>query len=72
MNGSSLGVTAEPGGTVGQRVVYYAPLQGELRLVTVFLTGHWVGAEARLESDQRILKVTTEDAEIILPLPFGE
>jgi hypothetical protein len=55
------------------RVIYQAPANGRLGLVTLFLMGEWTGAEASVaqESGGPVLRIVQGSKRIVLPLDFG-
>ena len=55
-----------------QRVVYYSPIDGRLRVVTLFLPGRWADAEAGLDADTGTLWIARGTTRITLPLPLME
>jgi hypothetical protein len=65
-------VPEEAGGDSGMRVVYYAPADGRLRLVTLFLTGQWQGAQVELDEQEQTLRVAQGQTYVTVPLHFGE
>lgn len=67
-----LEVTEGSDGDPGLRVVYYSPADGRLRAVTLFLLGHWVGAEAGLDVEEQTLWIGRGQRRITLPLPLVE
>ena len=64
-----LEVAASEDGDTDLRVVYYGADLGRLRLVTLFLPGHWAGGEIRWEEKASTLQVTQGEDRILLPLP---
>ena len=60
------------GGDSNLRVVYYAPADGRLRLVTLFLPGRWAGAEAGFDGEEQALWITRGQTRVVLPLSLGE
>jgi len=60
------------GGDFGLSVVYYSPADGRLRVVTLFLLGRWVDAEAGLDVEEQTLWITRGQTRVTLPLPLGE
>ena len=60
------------GGDSSLRVVYYAPADGRLRAVTLFLPGQWAGAEATLDEDTQSLQIIRGQARITVPLHLEE
>ncbi len=61
-----------PGGIPGdepQEMIYYPPMGGQLRAVTVFLMGEWAGALVEMEPERGTLEITRGDAQINLRLP---
>jgi hypothetical protein len=58
-------------GDGGLDVVYGRPVDGELRLVTVFLQEEWVGAEVRQETGGEIT-ISGIDREIVVALPKND
>lgn len=59
-------------GDSGLRVVYYAPADGRLRLVTLFLPGRWAGAEAEFDVEEQTLWITRGQSRIILPVRLAK
>ena len=53
-------------------VVYYAPADGRLRAVTLFLLNRWAGAEVRVKREESALWIAQGERCIILPLPEGQ
>jgi hypothetical protein len=60
------------GSDLGQRVVYYSPTNGRLRVVTLFLLGHWTDAEAGLDADTGTLWIAKGTTRVTLPLRMVE
>ncbi len=60
------------GGDSNLRVVYYAPADGRLRLVTLFLPGRWARAEAGFDGEEQALWITRGQTRVVLPLSLGE
>jgi len=56
----------------GLRVVYYAPANGRMRVVTLFLLGEWAGAEAQFYEEEQTLRVVQGPTQGTLTLPLGE
>jgi len=52
--------------------VYYALAEGWLDMITVFLSGSWVGAEVKVDGKGQALRIAREQAQIRLPLPSGD
>jgi hypothetical protein len=50
---------------------YQPKARGRLHIATVFLTDHWVGAEAAFDRDEGVLRLTTDGAGITVPLSAG-
>lgn len=71
-DGKRIEVTEEPYGGSGQRVVYYAPDDGQLRVITVFLRGEWVSAEIEVDKDAKVLRVLVGQRQAQVPLPPQE
>jgi hypothetical protein len=67
-----LQVAGGKGGDSDLRVVYYAPPDGRLRVATLFLLGHWVGAEAGLDVDEQTLWVAKGQTRVTVPLRWAE
>jgi hypothetical protein len=59
------------GGT-GRDVVYYAPTEGQAKMITVLLVGDWLGARTGIDKEGQVLRITQGDTVITLPLPSGE
>jgi hypothetical protein len=60
------------GSDLGQRVVYYSPTNGRLRVVTLFLLGHWADAEAGTDADKGTLWIAKGTTRVTLPLRMVE
>ena len=55
-----------------QNLIYRSPANGELRAVSLFLTGEWVGARVSIDPGWRTLEITRDDAQLTLDLPGAE
>ena len=60
------------GGDSRLYVVYYAPADGRLRAVTLFLLDRWAGAEVEVKREESALWIVQGERGIILPLPEGQ
>lgn len=67
-----LEVTRGKGGDSGLRVVHYAPADGRLRLVTLFLLGRWTGAEAGVDVEEQTLWIAQGQTRVTLSLRLRE
>lgn len=67
-----LEVAEDRGSDSGLRVVYYAPADGRLRVVTLFLLGQWSGAEAGFDVEERTLWIARGQTRLTLPLRLKE
>jgi len=68
-----LEVVSEGVGDLGSDVLYYASPDGRIRLVSAFLLGEWVGAEAQLEEGKPVLTIKgPEKLAIPLDSSLGE
>ncbi len=56
----------------GELRVQYDANYGHLRLVTLFLPGHWVGAEVQFDTDESILHLRQPGAKASLRMHLGE
>jgi hypothetical protein len=63
-------VAGREGSDPGPRVMCYAPADGRLRVVTVFLMGQWAGAEAGFDLEEQALWIAQGQARVTLPLPL--
>lgn len=61
-------VAEDKGSDSGPCVVYYSPADGRLRVVTLFLLGRWVGAEAGLDVEEQELWIARGQMRVTLPL----
>ena len=67
-----LEVAEDEDGDSSLRVVYCAPANGRLRLVTLFLLEDWTGAVAEFDVGEQTLWITQGQTRIALPLRWGE
>jgi len=69
--GGRLEIAEDKSGDSGLRVVYYAPDDGRLRVVALFLPGRWAGVEAGWEREGLALWIAQREQRIVLPLSEG-
>ena len=54
------------------RVVYHAPADGRVHVVTLFLLGQWTGAEVKFNEEEGILRIAKGPTRDTISLRLGE